>query len=168
MDNSEALEKILNSYTRYYNIKRENVEPPFAAEAEFHAHGEQYFLVKAAHLSDIDSNEYVFFATENILDENRLSELEKSAWENGISRVKPYNGHRNSDVTLIVLANKIDEGTEKVAKKIKHYKSYKFSFYGWSHFKLAVCDCETGKCTFNRMGKELKKITKSVFSLKTK
>ncbi len=167
MKNTEALEKFLNSYKRYYNIKTEDVESPFVAEAEFHAHSEHYLLVKAAHLSDIDSNEYVFFATVDSLNQEKLDELNNCAWERGLSRVKPYNGHRNSDVVLVVLADEVDEQTLKSAKKIKFYKSYKFTFFGWSHYKLVVCDCKTGNCSFNRMGKDLKKITKSVFSLKT-
>lgn len=167
MTTSDAFEQIINSFVRYYNIKKEDVEPPFAAEAEFHAHGEQYLLVKAAHISDIDSNEYVFFATEEDLTTEKLLELDKTAWERGLSRIKPYYGHRNSDITLIVLAENVREDIFQVAKKLKHYKSYLFSIYGWSHYKLAVCDCSTGTCGYNRMGKDLKKITKSLFSEKT-
>lgn len=164
MNRNEALEKILNSFTRYYNVKTSDVEQPFCAEAEFHAHGEQYILVKSAHISDIDSNEYVFFASEDSLDEERLSELDKTAWERGLSRIKPYYGHRNSDVTLFILADRVSDGVAKIAKKIRHYKSYHFSIYGWSHYKLAICDCSTEKCTFNRMGKDLRKIVSKLFT----
>ena len=44
----EALERVLRSYQTYYNIKTEAVEPPFAAEAIFGSHNEQYFLIKKA------------------------------------------------------------------------------------------------------------------------
>ena len=151
MNRNEAMEKILNSFTRYYNVKTSDVEQPFYAEAEFHAHG-------------IDSNEYAFFASVDSLDEKRLSELDKTAWERGLSRIKPYYGHRNSDVTLFVLADSVSDGAAKTAKKIRHYKSYYFSIYGWSHYKLAICDCSTGKCTFNRMGRDLRKIVSKLFT----
>ena len=164
MNRNEALEKILNSFTRYYNVKTSDVEPPFSAEAEFHAHGEKYLLVKSAHIADIDSNEYVFFAAEDSLDAEKLSNLDKAAWERGISRIKPYYGHRNSDVVLFILADKVSDDALKAAKKIRHYKSYLFSIYGWSHYKLAICDCSTEKCTFNRMGKDLSKITAKLFT----
>ena len=60
--NSESiLQKLLHSFERYYNVREECVVAPFSAEAEFHSHSEQYFLVKSAHVADIDSNEYVFF-----------------------------------------------------------------------------------------------------------
>ena len=60
----EALERVLRSYQTYYNIKTEAVEPPFAAEAIFGSHNEQYFLIKKAKVADIDTNETVYFATE--------------------------------------------------------------------------------------------------------
>ena len=44
MDRREALEKVLKAYEGYYNVKREQPEPPFAAEAEFRLHDENYFL----------------------------------------------------------------------------------------------------------------------------
>ena len=47
MNLTEALEKVLISYRRYYNILREDeVEAPFVAEALFRSHNEQYFLIK--------------------------------------------------------------------------------------------------------------------------
>ena len=63
MTATEALEVLLKSYKRYYNVKTEEVVSPFSAEAAFHSHGEQYFLVKSARLSEADAHEYVFFAT---------------------------------------------------------------------------------------------------------
>ncbi|MBQ0052368.1 MAG: hypothetical protein KBT11_09965 [Treponema sp.] len=158
MSVSEALEKLLRSFERYYNIKREGAVSPFVAEAEFHSHTEQYLLVKAAHLSDIDSNEFIFFSTVGILNLQNLAELDSKAWEEGLSRVKPYNGHRNSDIALIVLAEKIEEDAFKQIKKLKHYKSYKFSLWGWSHFKVIAMETSTNRFTYNRFGSDFKKI----------
>ena len=61
MELSQAIEKILPSFEQYYTVKKDT-DPPFCAEAEFRSHNEQYFLVRSAHIADIDSNEYVFFA----------------------------------------------------------------------------------------------------------
>ena len=72
----EALERVLRSYQTYYNIKTEAVEPPFAAEAIFGSHNEQYFLIKKAKVADIDTNETVYFATEESLSKDRLLELD--------------------------------------------------------------------------------------------
>ena len=164
MELPQAIEKVLPAFERYYTVK--NVpNPPFCAEAEFRSHNEQYFLVRSAHIADIDSNEFVFFATIPNLDSQNLNELTKSAWETGLSRVKPYNGHRNSDITLIILTNKIDDETKKAIKKTRLYKSYKFSFWGWSNFKLTVVELDSQGIYFNRFGKDYQKLlNKNIFN----
>lgn len=154
----EKIEQVLKSFVRYYNIKREDVTPPFFAEAEFISHNEQYYLVKAAKVADIDSNEYVFFAVEERLTLDKLLELDKTAWETGMSRVKPYYGHKNSDVTLVIIADHIDQDAFLKVKKLKHSKSYKFSLYGYSNYKLIAMDTSLDRLTYNRQGQPLKKI----------
>ena len=89
----EALERVLRSYQTYYNIKTEAVEPPFAAEAIFGSHNEQYFLIKKAKVADIDTNETVYFATEESLSKDRLLELDSIAWERGTANVQPSSNH---------------------------------------------------------------------------
>ena len=123
METNDILQAVLRSFVHYYNLK-ENPTPPFAAEAEFHSHSEQYFLTRAAHIADIDSHEYVFFAEEDHLKPERLEELERTAWAEGLSRAKPGPGHRNSDVALIIIADKIEETAFRQVSKIKHSKSY--------------------------------------------
>ena len=163
MELSQAIEKILPSFEQYYTVKKES-DPPFCAEAEFRSHNEQYFLVRSAHIADIDSNEFVFFASVPLLDSSNFEPMTVLAWEKGLARVKPYNGHRNSDVTLIIVAEKIDEEIKKQIKKIKYYKSYKFSLHGWSHFKLAVVELNTQDIYFNRFGKDYRKLLeKNIF-----
>lgn len=154
----QVLEEILHSFERYYTIKKENITPPFSAEADFISHNEQYFLVKAAKIADVDSNEYVFFAVTENLSKEVFENYDKTAWETGLSRVKPYSGHRNSDVTLIIIANRIDDDVKQLIKRTKHSKSYKFSFWGWSNYKLGTLEFSSGKFYANRLGKDLKKI----------
>ena len=166
METSQALEKILPAFEQYYTVKKESLSP-FCAEAEFRSHNEQYFLVRSAHIADIDSNEFVYFATTATLTKDVLEDLSKQAWEEGLSKVKPYNGHRNSDITLIILTDTLAEDKNQLIKQIKKtkfYKSYKFSFHGWSNFKLVVVDLETQIIYFNRLGKDYRKlIEKNIF-----
>lgn len=162
IDSESELEKLLHSFERYYDVKTEGVADPFCAEAEFHSHTEQYFLVKAAHLSDIDSNDYVFFAQTGLLNPNYFTELVSQAWQTGLSKITPYSGHRNSDVTLIILSEKIEDNTIKQIKKAKHYKSYKFGFYGWSSLRILAYEISTGRAFANRRGCELRKLVSSL------
>jgi len=162
MDLSEVLEKLLLSYKQYYDIATEDVLSPFRAEAKFVSHQEQYFLVHSAKLSDIDSTEHVYFAIEDNPSLERLQELAGLAWENGLKSVTPYYGHRNSDVTVIVLASSVDKDVLKACRKIKYSKTYKFMLYGWSNFKFAVIDVSNSSAGSNGQGSDLKK-----FLLKT-
>ena len=172
MNSNGVLGKLLHSFERYYNISTENIESPFSAEAVFKSHNEQYFLVKAAKLADIDSNDFVYFfendggsessVSDVSLSAEKLSQIADAAWKRGLSRINPYYGHRNSDVTLIVLADKIDEESFKKIKKLNLYKSYKFGLYGWSGFRALAYETSTGRAVTNRRGADLKKLVASL------
>lgn len=156
MEGDDALQKVLRAFERFYTVKTCDVDAPFCALAEFHAHGEQFFLTKAAKVADIDTNEYVFFAQEKFLDKERLASLAETAWERGLGFVKPYFGHKNSDVSLVILADEGDSAAKKFVKKFRRYKSYKFGFYGWSALNVSFCDFSSRKVFSNARGENLK------------
>ncbi|MBR0124648.1 MAG: hypothetical protein IJJ66_11370 [Treponema sp.] len=158
MDNKGVLDSLLRSFASYYDVKTEGVLPPFAAQATFNMHNEQYFLVKAAQIAQIDSNEFVYIASEENLNQQKVNELAEAAWFDGLSKVKPDSNHRNSDVTLIIICNTIEENSFSLVKKLKHYKSYLFGFHGWSNFRALAYEVSTGKMVTNRLGKPLKKL----------
>jgi len=166
MKRNGILQTVLHSFERYYNVKAGEpgtaVHPMFKAEAEFHSHSEQYFLTRAAHIADIDSHEYVFFAEEEHLTSDRLGELETAAWEEGLSRIKPGPGHRNSDVALIIIADTIEETAFSQVRKIRRSKSYRFSLQGWSGFRILAYEVSTGRIISNRLGKSLEKLVSSL------
>ena len=157
---SEAIKQILPAFEQYYTVKKDDITPPFCSEAEFRSHNEQYFLVRSAHIADIDSNEFVYFANPDELTDTKLDELIKAAWNAGLAKVRPYNGHRNSDVSLLIFTKTISPETIQKIQKTKLYKSYKFSFHGWSHFKLAVCTSSDLTIYTNRQGKDFSKLIK--------
>ena len=158
MEPSDAIKQILPAFEQYYTVKKEEITPPFCNEAEFRSHNEQYFLVRSAHIADIDSNEFVYFADPEELTSEQLNELVNAAWDAGLAKVRPYNGHRNSDVSLLIFTKSINPETINSIKKTKLYKSYKFSFYGWSHFKLTVCNTSDMEVYTNRQGRDFIKL----------
>ena len=92
-------------------------------------------------------------------------QLVSKAWATGLEKVHPHEGHRNSDITLIILADKIAEETQITIKKTKLYKSYKFSFWGWSNFKLATAELLNQGIYSNRLGKDYRKLLeKNIFN----
>jgi len=160
MTAAEALQNLLPSYKSYYDLIEENILPPFNAEAKFVQHSEQYFLVKSAKLSDIDSCEHIYFAARTKINLEELKNLCAKAWEDGLKTVTPYYGHRNSDVTVIVLAENTEDELLSQCRKIKYSKTYKFMIYGWSNFKLAVVDLSKQKIATNWHGSEMKSFLK--------
>ena len=154
----ETLQRLLKSYKRYYNVNTENAAEPFAAEAVFHTHDEQYFLVKAARLAEADAHEYVFFATAQDVGLREAQNLEEIAWSEGLSRVVPHTNHRCSDITLIILSEHISEDAASYIKKIKRYKSYRHTLQGWSNYSVVAMETSTGNFFCNRRGKNLKKL----------
>ncbi len=160
MDHKEILEKLKKSFQGYYNIKTEDVTAPFAMEAEFHTTDVNYFLSKSAKIFESNSNEYVFFASEENLTKERFQELDEKAWSEGLSRVnlEKEEDHKSTDVTLIILADSISEECFKIIKKTRHYKSYAFTLKGWSNYRLIALEVSTGKVVHNRQGESLKKL----------
>lgn len=158
MDFSEQLSKLTATFSHYYTIKKENIEPPFVLEAQFSIHTEQYMFVRSAKLAVIDSNDYVYFATQENLDISLLNDLCNTAWQRGLQKVKPFNGHKNSDVTLIILTQNVLEKAPTAIKKLKLTKNYKLGFWGWSNFRIAVVELNKKEVYCNRHGKDLKKV----------
>lgn len=162
MNLQEALDKLLPSFQRYYNIKTEEAEAPFKAEAVFQSHNEQYFLIKSARISEANSNEFIYFHTADSLNADELTQLDTCAWERGISHVEPNYYHRNTDVALIIIAEKIDEEAKKLIRKLKHSKSYQFGLQGYSNYRLIALELSSGCVTHNRQGQSLKKLVSNI------
>ena len=158
MTREEMLKKMLRSFAAYYDINTETPAAPFAAEAVFHSHSDAYFLVKSAAIGEAESHEYVFFASVDQLDSSLLASLDQTTWDTGISRVKPHSSHRNTDVTLVVAASSVTEEAKAQIPRLKHYKNYRMSLHGFSHYHLIVADLSSGDLTCNRQGRSLKKL----------
>lgn len=158
---------LLESFKRYYNVSTENIEPPFEAEAVFASHNEQYFLVKAAKVADIDTYEYVYFVHKENIGYDELVSLADTAWSRGSAKVNPCEGHRYTDVTLFIVADTIEKEAVKKAKMISHNVSYKMGFYGYSHFKLVTMESSSKKVVTNRQGDIYKKLSCNIFNQTT-
>ena len=162
MNLQEALDKLLPSFRRYYNVKTEDVAAPFVAEAVFQSHNEQYFLIKSARISEANSNEFAYFYTAESLSAEELKELDQCAWERGLKDVQPNYYHRSTDVALIIIAERVDDEAKKLMKKLNHSKSYQFGLQGYSNYRLVALELSTGKVTHNRQGQNLKKLLSNI------
>ena len=162
-DIHEAYERVMAAYSAYYDLNREDPLEPFDAEAVFRIHDEQYILIKKAKVSEVDSNEFVYFAKVGELTEEQFRNYEETAWEDGLSRTRPKENHRNSDVTVVITAESISPEAEKAIKRSKKYKSYKWGIHGWSAHRVVAYDFSKHKLLYNHRGEELKEIFSNIF-----
>ena len=162
MTKEELFDVTLNSYKRYYNLNTEDVLPPFSAQATFQSHNEQYMLIKAAKIAEMDANEYVYFYLTETISEEEMLHLIQVAWEDGLSKVVPSSSHRNSDVTVFIVADSIPENVRKRMRKVRLNKSYALGLKGYSNFRLVALESSSGKAMFNPQGDSMKKLVRNI------
>lgn len=166
MNKQQIIEHLLLSFKKYYNIYKTQDElqqvelKDYYALAEFHSINQQYFLVKSLHISDADEHEYVYFALFDELNQEQLNSISEKTWNAGLQKINVYNGHKKSDIKLIIIADRFSENLKKTAKKIKYRKNFKHGLYGWSDFHLLAFDVENQSFACNRYGKDLTKLLK--------
>lgn len=162
MNTKAFLEELIPSYRTYYDVKTEDVEAPFVAEAEFHSHEERFFLSRRAIIDEVENNEKVYFATIDTLTCEDFYKLDEEAWRRGTASVKPSEHHQSSDVSLIIIASSINIDAFKAIKKTKHTLSYKHCLHGYSNYHLIAVDLSSGTIVHNPLGYTMKKIVRSV------
>ena len=161
MSMEETYRKFLDAYSIYYNID-ETGEAPFDATAVFKSSTKQYFLIRSAKIAQIDTNEYVYFAKRDHLTASELQELDQRAWERGLENITPSSTHKSSDVILILFSDNVDEDAKALIPKLKHSKTYKFGFHGYSNYKLAVIGSGEDRSLYNGQGRALKKLVADI------
>ena len=157
----EALEQLLPSYERYYDVTRER-RGSFAATARFYTRGEQYFLIKSAKMWELESNEFVYFLPTDHLTEDQLAERIEEAWNDAMPQVHPSESHRNSDVTLVVLTPELGKNARKALRRFHRSVGYRHGMHGWSNLRLGAIELSDGKISTNRHGADLKKLLSNI------
>ena len=161
MTPQEALQQLLPSYNRYYDVLPEPPEP-FEAAAEFHSHGESYMLVKSAKLWEMDSNEFVYFTAAEDLTADTVAARIETAWDLAMPQIHPTEHHRNSDVTVIFLTSALDDEARRLVQHTNRSEGYKHGLQGWSNLRLGAIELSTGRTTCNRHGRDLKKLLSNI------
>ena len=158
MELNDALDRLLVSYRRYYDIERDHPTPPFAAEAVFSLHDEGYVLLRSAKIAEQDCREYVFFALLPLLDEGEARRLSELAWAECLRRTEPGEHHRSTEAQLVILCQGMTEEAARLVRRTNPYKSYRLGLRGWSSMKWIACDIETGRAVWNRRGGDLRRV----------
>lgn len=149
------LETLLNAYTSYFDIQRDVAagDVTFAAMAKYHSRSGKYILVKSAKIWSIEMNEYIYFSLADRLDIDTFTTLYEHARDAGLALIHPHSEHMYSHVSLVILADNIDEDAKKALRKTRFRKSFWLALHGWMEFRTAAIDLSTGEIISNSAGK---------------
>ncbi|MDD4074950.1 MAG: hypothetical protein PHC80_02540 [Eubacteriales bacterium] len=163
------LEKLLESYSGYYDISREEgLDGLHKATAAFHSYVEKYVLVRSARMWAHHSHEYIFLFSLPHLDMTAWTRIRDYYLERGLSLVKPDKEHMYTYITAVLLCDEMDDDVAKEMKRFKYYKSFKLSFYGWTNARLTALEMNSGKIVSNYQGREMGRFVNKIYKEKTK
>lgn len=156
----DVLSKLLRAHSSYYNVfdEHEHAGRVFPGYAEFHSHGEQYVLIKRAKLWEIDNHDYLFFDLADVLDVEKVGQYIQFMQEHAIKKVNPQPNHMSSNLSLIVIADSVDDDAARLLKKTRFRKNFKLGLEGWTDLRLAVVDLSGRRVVTNGAGKDMKQI----------
>ena len=163
MHNSELLQKLdklLNAYSHQYDIARDVTVDGgfFPATATFYLRDENYIINKKHVLSAVENYDYTYFYITDHLDDATLRQQIDLTMKVGTARVKPHRDHMSSFVSLVILADTIDEEAKKLIKKTRFQKYFWLALHGWMEYHIAAMETSTNSFLSNPAGKGAKKI----------
>lgn len=153
-----VLDRLLRAHEAFYDVSKdyEFAGRLFPGYAEFHTHGERFVLSKKAKLWEVDAHEYLFFETCEVLDEGLLKESVDFMIHEAVSKVDPVPNHMTSYLTLVIVAESLEDGVRRVVGRSRFRKNFRFGLRGWADLRLAVLDLERGEVLTNGQGKEIR------------
>lgn len=154
-----VLERLLKAHEAWFDVFREHefAGRTFAGYAEFHSSAEQYVLVKRAKLWEINTHEYLFFDLVDHLDSSYLTEAVRYMEHEAIKKVKLEPDHMSSFLSLVIIADSIDDDAAHELQHTRFRKNFALGFKGWADLRLAAIDVTQHRVITNPMGKELRK-----------
>ena len=160
MTKQERLEKLLNAYSHHYDIERDvTVDGTYyPAMATFFLRDENYLISKKHVLSAVENYDYTYFYITDHLDAATLQQQIELTKKVGFARVKPHREHMSSFVSLVILADTIDEEAKKLIKKTRFHKYFRLALHGWMEYHITAMECSTSSFLSNPAGKGAKKI----------
>lgn len=161
MTRAEAIDKLCESYSGYFDIERfDNEDNGLAATCFLHVHSEKYVLVKAAKLWEADSNEYVYIFSVPHLTPEIYTECKDYAYREGMKHIEPKPGHMCSYITALFICDTCEKAAVKALKRTRIYKSFRFSYYGWMDFHAGVIELSSGSTAANGSGRSAAQLLK--------
>ena len=168
MEPRECLEKLLNAYAHSYDIERDvEVEGGrFPATAFFYLRDEHYLVRRDKQFYATEQHDYTYFCLADHLDEAELERQIELSMKAGMARVRPHKEHMCSYVTLVILANTIDEEAKRRIRRTRFHKNFRLALHGWMEYHIAAMECSTRTFLSNPAGRGARKTLEANFAAK--
>lgn len=153
----EVIERLLAAHEAWFDVERDHrfAGRAFPGYAEFHSSASQYVLVKRAKLWEASSHEYLFFWSTARLTEAELNDLLHFMAREALAKVQLAPDHMCSYLSLVVVADGVDEAVPRLVRRARFRKSFSFGLKGWADMRVAVVDLSARRVWANTQGKPL-------------
>ena len=105
---------------------------------DFSVRNAQYVLSKKNELWSAESREHCYIFSLPQLTEETYQTLERYVYEEGMKLIHPGKGHMCTTLTLLVVCDESTPEAEKLLKKCRLHKSFRFSIDGWMDFHTGL------------------------------
>ena len=141
----EALEKIIEVYSRWYTIHNDKTTASEMVECS-DASEKQIALVQSGRLDEEEgafvmtrkvmvweaqSHEHVYFFCAKHLTLEALEEVLKESYEKGMAVIEPGPIHRCSFIASLIVAESADKEAINLISKFRKKEEFKMSLHGW-------------------------------------
>ena len=165
----DILIKLLEVYSHHYDIDYDgsiNGAGHYPATATYFLRDENYLLTKKHVLNAVENYDYVYFLLADRLDAETLKgEIEFSMAE-GMKRVKPHKEHMSSFISLVIIADSIDDDAKKLLKRTNRRKYFRLALHGWMEYHIAAIETSTQTVLSNPAGRDKRKTLEQNFAPK--
>ena len=155
----QRLDKMLDAYSHHYDIYRDvTVEGgSFPAAAFYHLRDENYLISRKHVLSALEQHEYCYFYVTDHLDAETLKSQIDLSRQAGLANITPGKEHMCSYVTLVILADTIDDDAKRLIRRTRMRKNYRLTLHGWMEYHIAAMEGSTHCFLSNPAGREARK-----------
>lgn len=130
---------------------------------DLHLTESNYVLFQKATLYEYVSHEYLFLYAAPHLTLAAAQAAVEQAYAEGMAQFTPAPGHKCTVISAVVLCDTCDAGAARYLRRLRRYKSFHLSFYGWMNFHTALLVREGDRILTNEAGRDKAKVIKSIF-----
>ena len=158
-------QKLLDTYKKIFEMETfEDDETGLIAKAHY---SERTVKGKFSFMQS-ERHEYVYIYDVDKLDVDKFAEASHYSWENGIETIEPAKGYLSSFITVVILADEIEDDALFLINKHRMLKNLKRQKMGIVNQRICGVDFSTETSYCNKDSKELGAFLQKFFNVASK